>query len=348
MIHCNRAFENLTGIRASQIIGTSAQWMAFYASERPVMADFIVDGASEEDMKQYYGDKCRKSRVIEGAYEAEDFFPDLGSGGKWLFFTAAPLMDDDKKIAGAIETLQDATERRRAEEALRDSEKRYRTLLDFAPYPIVVFTLEGKVSYLNPAFTEVFGWSLGELEGRTIPYVPPGMEHETTREIKRLFENKVLLREETKRMTKDGRILDVMLRASVFSVSQTEPEGELVILRDVTQEKRIARNNEAMLRISMALPEYPELPDLLYYINSEVKSLLGTEGSLTILHDEIKEDLIILGAAYDDMDAEKRPGRSASHESACCRQVIQTGEPMIVNDTSTHRSLHDERDRKLG
>ncbi|MCU0597189.1 MAG: PAS domain-containing protein, partial [Desulfobacterota bacterium] len=111
MILCNRAFENLTGIRASQIIGTKAQWMAFYSSERPVMADFIVDGASEEDMRQYYGDKCRKSRIIDGAYEVEDFFPDLGSGGKWLFFTAAPLMDDDKKIVGAIETLQDATER---------------------------------------------------------------------------------------------------------------------------------------------------------------------------------------------------------------------------------------------
>jgi PAS domain S-box-containing protein len=349
MIHCNRAFENLTGIRASQIIGTSAQWMAFYASERPVMADFIVDGASEEDMKRYYGDKCRKSRVIEGAYEAEDFFPDLGNGGKWLFFTAAPLMDDDKKIAGAIETLQDATERRRAEQALRDSEKRYRTLLDFAPYPIVVFTLEGKVSYLNPAFTEVFGWTLDELEGRTVPYVPPGMERETTQEIKRLFENKGLLREETKRMTKDGRVLDVMLRAAVFSVSHTEPEGELVILRDVTQEKRIARNNEAMLRISMALPEYPELQDLLYYINTEVKSLLGTEGSLTILHDEIKEQLIILGAAYDDMDAEKKAREIRfSMNELVAGQIIQTGEPMIVNDTSTDRPLHDERDRKLG
>jgi len=80
-------------------------------------------------------------------------------------------MDDDKKITGAIETLQDVTERRRAEEALRESEKRYRTLLDFAPYPIVVFTLEGKVSYLNPAFSEVFGWSLAELEGRSIPFI---------------------------------------------------------------------------------------------------------------------------------------------------------------------------------
>jgi len=323
--------------------------MAFYSSERPVIADFIVDGASEEDMKQYYGEKGRKSRVIDGAYEVEDFFPDLGSGGKWLFFTAAPLMDDDKKITGAIETLQDVTERRRAGEALRESEKRYRTLLDFAPYPMVVFTLEGKVSYLNPAFTEVFGWTLGELEGRLIPYVPPGMERETTREIKRLFENKVILREETKRMTKDGRMLDVMLRAVLFSVSQEEPEGELVILRDVTQEKRIARNNEAMLRISMALPEYPDLRDLLYYINSEVKSLLGTEGSLTILHDEFKGDLFILGAAYDDMDTEKRAREIRfSMNELVAGQVIRTGEPTIVNDTSTHRSLHEERDRRLG
>jgi PAS domain S-box-containing protein len=349
MILCNRAFENLTGIRASQTIGTKAQWMAFYSSERPVMADFIVDGASEEDMKQYYGDKCRRSRIIDGAYEVEDFFPDLGSGGKWLFFTAAPLMDDEKKITGAIETLQDVTERRKAGEALRESEKRYRTLLDFAPYPIVVFTLDGKVSYLNPAFTEVFGWSLAELEGRKIPYVPPGLEHETTREIKQLFENKVLLREETKRMTKDGRILDVMLRAVLFSVSQEEPEGELVILRDVTQEKRIARNNEAMLRISMALPEYPDLQDLLYYINSEVKSLLGTEGSLTILHDELKGDLFILGAAYDDMDTEKRAREIRfSMNELVAGEVIRTGEPMIVNDTSANRSLHEERDRRLG
>jgi PAS domain S-box-containing protein len=349
IIHCNRAFENLTGIRAGQIIGTRAQWMAFYTSERPVMADFIVDGASEENLKQCYGDRCRKSRVIDGAYEVEDFFPDLGKGGKWLFFTAAPLMGDDKRITGAIETLQDVTERRRAEEALRESEKRYRTLLDFAPYPMVVFTLDGKVSYLNPAFTEVFGWSLDELEGRTIPYVPPGMEHETTREIKQLFEKKVILREETKRMTKDGRILDVILRAAVFSVSQEEPEGELVILRDVTQEKRIARNNEALLRISMALPEYPDLQDLLYYINSEVKRLLGTEGSLTVLHDEIKNDLFILGAAYDDMDTEKRAREIRfSMDQLVAGEVIRTGEPMIVNDTSTHRSLHEERDEKLG
>ena len=47
----------------------------------------------------------------------------------------------------------------------------------------------------------------------------------------------------------------------------------------------------------MALPEHPELKDLLFFINTEVKHLLNTEGSIAILHDEIKGDLFISGAA---------------------------------------------------
>src|SRR4030042_21469 len=175
------------------------------------------------------------------------------------------------------------------------------------------------------------------------------MEHETTQEIKQLFENKVILREETKRMTKDGRILDVILRAVVFSLSQAEPEGELVILRDVTQEKRIARNNEAMLRISMALPEHPDLGDLLYYVNSEVKALLGTEGAMAVLHDELKGDLFVLGAAYDDRDTQKRIEEIRfSMEQLIAGRVITTGEPIILSDTSADRELHEERDKRLG
>ncbi|MFH1125081.1 MAG: PAS domain S-box protein, partial [Pseudomonadota bacterium] len=349
LTHCNRAFETLTGISAHKIIGTRAQWMTFYATERPVMADFVLDGASEKELTRYYGDAYRKSAIIEEAYEAEAFFPDLGEGGKWLFFTAAPLKDDDGNITGAIETLQDVTERKRSEEALRKSERRYRTLLDFAPYAIVVFTLDGRVSYLNPAFTEIFGWTLGELEGKKIDYVPPGLEQETANKIKQLFKEKVILREETKRLTKERRLLDVILKAAVFSIADDEPAGELVILRDVTEEKRIARNNEAMLRISTALPRYPDLEELVYYINSEVKSLLSAEGAIVVLLDEIKEELFILGAAYDDMDTQKRIMEIRfSLDQLVAGQVIRTGKPMIVSDTLMNPEFHEERDRLLG
>jgi PAS domain S-box-containing protein len=349
LTHCNRAYETLTKIPDRAILGTHAQWMAFYANERPVLADFVVDGASEDEMRKYYDDKLRRSEVIEGAYEVEGFFPDLDEKGKWLFFTAAPIIDDDGRVTGAIETLQDITERKESEEALRESEKRYRTLLDFAPYPIVVFDLDGNVSYLNPAFTEIFGWSRSELEGKKLNFMPPDVEKEGSEDVRQLYERKVILRRETKRITRDGRVLDVILRAAVFSVSQDQPEGTLVILRDVTEEKRIARNSEAMLRISMALPEYPDLEDLLYYINGEVKGLLGTEGAILVLHDQIRQDLFIQGAAYDDMDTEKRTKEIRfSMDELVAGEVIRSGKPRIVSDTSIEPELHEERDRRLG
>jgi len=119
--HWNKACENLTGISANEIIGTRDQWMAFYSAKRPSMADLIVENASGEEIAVHYAGKCRDSALIDGAYEAEDFFPAIGEKGRWLFFTAAPLKDEKGKIIGAIETLQDVSDRRKAEEALRET-----------------------------------------------------------------------------------------------------------------------------------------------------------------------------------------------------------------------------------
>jgi PAS domain-containing protein len=130
--HYNRAMENLSGISADDIVGTRRQWEVFYSAARPILADLIVDQASEKIIAKHYKGKCQKSPVKKGAYEAEGFFPDIGDNGKWLFFTAAPLMDNDGKVFGAVETLQDITARKRAENAVIRSERHLRTLEDVA------------------------------------------------------------------------------------------------------------------------------------------------------------------------------------------------------------------------
>lgn len=241
------------------------------------------------------------------------------------------ITNQEGKKIGFRGIARDISDRFKAQEELQKSERRYRTLLDFVPYPIVVFTLDGLVSYLNPAFTDIFGWTLAELGGKNIPYVPPGLEEETSANIRRLFEEKIILRHETKRLTKDGRILEVVMRAAVYSESEAEPSGEIVILRDITREKRIQRNNDAMLRISMALPEHPDLEELLDYISEEVKELLGTEGALVILLDEENHEFYFEGAAHDDSAAEKRVKLIRfPAENGIAGRVIRTGEPEIV------------------
>jgi diguanylate cyclase (GGDEF)-like protein/PAS domain S-box-containing protein len=126
--HWNLACEMITGVPASEVIGTSQQWRAFYRSERPVMADLIVDNVLEDQITRHYSDRYRRSLLNADAFEAEDFFPHFGEEGKWLFFTAAPLKGANGGIIGAIETLQDVTERRKAEIALIESERRHREL----------------------------------------------------------------------------------------------------------------------------------------------------------------------------------------------------------------------------
>ena len=128
VIHWNRACAVMTGVPASDMIGSRDQWRAFYPDPRPILADLIVDGAVEDKLDCFYHGKFRRSDLIEGAYEAEDFFPAFGERGCWLFFTAAPICDDEGRLMGAIETLQNVTDRHLAEEALRASEERYREL----------------------------------------------------------------------------------------------------------------------------------------------------------------------------------------------------------------------------
>ncbi len=117
VIYWNRALEELSGIKAEEIVGTKGQWRAFYGAERPCLADLLVDQALES-IPQWYLDKYTKSRLVDEAYEATDFFPELGETGKWLHFTAAVIRDTQGSLVGAIETLDDVTDRRRAEEEL--------------------------------------------------------------------------------------------------------------------------------------------------------------------------------------------------------------------------------------
>lgn len=120
--HFNKACAMTLGISANQVIGKKRLGHVFYGHDRPVMADLIVDGSMQAIIDDLYQDKYRGSLVVPDTYEAEDFFPKLGTSGRWLFSTAAPLRNPKGELIGAIETLQDITERKVADSALMKSQ----------------------------------------------------------------------------------------------------------------------------------------------------------------------------------------------------------------------------------
>ncbi|MCK4642961.1 PAS domain S-box protein [bacterium] len=156
--HWNKACEILTGVSADKMIGTKKQWSAFYTKRRPVLADLIVDNVTEHTIAKVYKDAYAVSVFNNRAYEIEYFFPNLGKNGKWIFFTAVPVKDSKGRIIGAIETLQDITERRKAEESMQKSEEKFRLLAENSIDCIWVLDTNLRFTYLSPSLEKMLGF----------------------------------------------------------------------------------------------------------------------------------------------------------------------------------------------
>jgi PAS domain S-box-containing protein len=154
VIYWNRALEELSRILATDVLGTDYHWRAFYGSRRPCMADLIIDGKLNE-VHKWYAEKGHPSQLLPEGFEATDFFPDLGEEGRWLRFTAAAIRDHSGQLVGAVETLEDITDQKKAEASLRDNQLRLQSILQGSPIPMFVIDKNHKVLYWNRALEEL-------------------------------------------------------------------------------------------------------------------------------------------------------------------------------------------------
>ncbi len=184
---------------------------------------------------------------------------------------ASPRFDPDGRLSGIIVAIYDITEIIATQEELKEhqreleslvsrrtrdlqeSEEKYRQLyektklqgnlyqsvLQSSSDAIVIYDLEGRVRYLNPAFTGMFGWSLTELTDRKVPFLPDSEREESLRRISDLLHHNIPCSAyETVRYTRDGRLLDISLSAARYTDHQGRPAGIVVILRDISERKK--------------------------------------------------------------------------------------------------------------
>jgi len=132
----NTAMQSCTGIPAKDVIGTNQHWKGFYTEERPCLSDLIVEGDYEK-IPRLYPKIAFKSQLIDGAYEAVNFFPTMGERGKWLHFTVSPVYDTKKNIIAALETFIDITDLKLAEETIKSANKKLNTLTSITRHDII-------------------------------------------------------------------------------------------------------------------------------------------------------------------------------------------------------------------
>ncbi|EKQ55726.1 MAG: PAS domain S-box [Methanobacterium sp. Maddingley MBC34] len=285
VLYWNQAMASYSGISPEEIIGTDQHWKAFYSGKRPCLADLILD----EDIitiDKWYSGKYEESEYLKGAFEVEDFFPSLGVTGKWLRFTAAPLKDSEGEIMGALETLEDITQRKMAENALKESEEKFRVLADNAPVSIIVYQ-KNKAVYANEYAVKLSGYSKEELLAMNFweGFHPDDQKMLKDRGKARLRGEKVPNTYEVKYVTKSGKIRYIVISAG--RIIYGGKPAVLAILIDITDDKKVEtklRQSEERLMMGMDMAklvywEYDTQSDM-FTFDDQFYALYGTSAQM--------------------------------------------------------------------
>jgi PAS domain S-box-containing protein len=159
------------------------------------------------------------------------------------FYSSLEMQVKERTMALELANDQlrrEISDRQKVEEALSESEKKYRTVLATNPDPVVVDDKEGKVIYFNHAFTRVFGWHLEQCIDKKMDFfVPEQNWTETRMMIEKVKAGEDFSGIESRRFTKQGEIVDVSLSATVYRDSAGSAIGSIVNLRDITEKKRL-------------------------------------------------------------------------------------------------------------
>ena len=220
----NRACEALTGVNAADIIGSDDLGTVFYGYERPVLADFVIAG-NIEDVRNNYAIHSH-SLLIPDGLQSEMWYTDRNGTERYIFFDAAPIRNSRGETIAAIETLQDITGRKRAEEKLQriaaDLKESNEDIRSFAY--IVSHDLRAPLVNLK-GFSGELGMALHELE----PLFEKGLatfEGEERRRMEELFRIEVpealeFIGSSVDRM---DRLINGILKLSRLGIQDIKPE----------------------------------------------------------------------------------------------------------------------------
>ncbi len=216
----------------------AAQTIFGYTKEE-VIGKHITELILPEDMKELV-EGIFQDMLSEKGGDTHSINENITRDGRRIIceWYNTALKDIDGRGIGMASLVNDITERIHTEEALKESEGRLKTILSETPDPIAIYSSQGETEYLNPAFAEVFGWTLDELKGRRIPFVPDNQKQITSEKLKELLSSGNKVQFETQRLTKQGTKIDVIISTSCIKNLNGKISKLIVIFKDITDQKQ--------------------------------------------------------------------------------------------------------------
>jgi len=178
-----------------------------------------------------------KSKIDNKAHTGEVNDPNIGVP---LLITTSPIFNDKGELTGAVHLAKDITKRKKAEEALRESEEKFRRLFEETADAIFVTDAEtGILTDCNNAAVELVGREKSELVGKhqRILHPPEEIEGEFSRTYKQHLREKEGHVLEAQVITKKGEIKDVAIRANITQFGDAKPVL-FGMFRDITESKQ--------------------------------------------------------------------------------------------------------------
>ena len=327
LLFWNRACEELTGVKAADIVGTDRHSAAFYDQKRPALADVIIDGSYETLPLQHM--RCARSELVTDGWRCEGWYEHKNGLKRYVLLDAAPIYNGQGEVIAAIETIQDLTERKQAEQALLESEERYRLLFEKNPHPMWAYDLK-TLAFLavNNAGMQHYGYSREEFLDMTIKDIrPPGDVPDLLANVSNVTEG-IDEAGVWRHIKKDGTVISVEITSHTMQFGGRA--AEIVLAHDVTEEIRAEREKKALeeqLRQSQKMEAIGTLAGGIAHDFNNI--LTAIVGYATLLQRKIGEDSPGHRQAGRILDAAERAGRLTQSLLAYSRK--QVSNPHIVD-----------------
>jgi PAS domain S-box-containing protein len=229
ILDCNEATAVIAGLPRSELVG------------KPFLDIGILQ---ESDIPSI----VERFTQIVGGKIFEPFQVKIIRGGNevlWLEIYLALLKRDDEVYAIQV-ISRDITASKHAEEALRSTNELLQALINAVPLAIDVVDTEGCVKLWSPAAEELFGWKADEVIGRPLPSVPEELQAEVSEQLRSELLGATHYGLETRRLRKDGSLVDVQLWTSPLHDFEGKIIGSVGILTDITERKRAERQIQTL------------------------------------------------------------------------------------------------------